>query len=133
MNYEQTISFSYVPFFCHKGNYDYRMWQQQHGIEFCPKDKRVTTRHVLLPGGSIAGKTQVVTNASESGYNDEGWGTAAQGGSHGTWRITGNIQEGTLTFVYSSGEAWEYHYIKVAGDYVSLGSTKYGIAGTPDC
>ncbi len=92
-------------------------------------------------GGQTGGSERIVHlcpngkfhEASESGYSGEGWGTAGQGGNHGTWRITGNMQEGTITFVYSGGEAWEYRYTRVAGDYVSIGSTKYGINGTPDC
>jgi len=72
-------------------------------------------------------------SGSESGYSGEGWGTASQGGDHGTWRITGNMQEGEIVFVHASGEAWKYHYTRVEGDNVTLGSTKYGIAGMPDC
>lgn len=92
-------------------------------------------------GGQTGGSERIVHlcpngkfhEASESGYSGDGWGTAGQGGDHGTWRITGNMQEGTITFIYSSGEAWEYHYTRVAGDYVSIGSIKFGINGTPDC
>jgi len=93
-------------------------------------------------GGGTTGGSEVILNlcpdgtfndATESGYSGEGWGNAAQGNHHGTWRITGTMQEGTITTVYSGGEAWEYHYSRVAGKYVYLGSTKYAIAGTPDC
>ncbi len=80
----------------------------------------------LCPNGKF-------NDSSESGYSGEGWGNASQGGNGGTWRITGNMQEGKITFVYSSGEAWEYNYYRVQGDYVRLGDTKYGLAGAPDC
>jgi len=71
--------------------------------------------------------------SSESGYSGDGWGTAGEGGDHGTWRITGNMQKGEIVFVYSTGKAWKYNYTRVEGDYVTLDGTKYGIAGRPTC
>lgn len=72
-------------------------------------------------------------DSSESGYSGDGWGNASQGGNQGTWRIQGNMQQGEIVFVYSSGKAWKYNYSRVQGDYVTLNSKKYGIAGQPNC
>ncbi len=91
-------------------------------------------------GGGQTGGTETIINlcpdgklysSGETGYSGEGWGTASQGSDAGTWRIQGNMQQGKIVTV-QNGQAWEYTYTR-GGDYVMLGSTKYAIAGRPDC
>lgn len=93
-------------------------------------------------GGGQTGGSEAIINlcpdgkfysGSESGYSGEGWGSASQGGDHGSWRITGNMQQGEIVFVHASGEAWKYRYYRVEGEYVTLNETKYAIAGYPEC
>jgi len=75
---------------------------------------------------------------SESGYSggagtSGAWGSAAQGGGTGTWRIVGNINEGTLTTVTSGGDATEYKFSRCGSDCVYFGNTKFAYAGPTDC
>lgn len=98
-------------------------------------------RFSAVGGGQTGGSETIINlcpdgtfrSGSETGYSGEGWGSDAQGGDHGTWRITGNMQRGEIVFVHANGQAWKYNYVRVEGDYVTLNDTKYGLAGYPDC
>jgi hypothetical protein len=92
-------------------------------------------------GGQTGGTETSVTlcpdgtyyNSSETGYSGSGWGSASQGGNRGTWRIVGNMNEGTLTTVTSSGSATEYKYSRCGNDCVYFGNNKFAYAGPPKC
>ena len=92
-------------------------------------------------GGQTGGTETSVTlcpdgtyiNSSESGYSGSGWGTAGQGGGRGTWRIVGNMNEGTLTTVSPSGSATEYKFSRCGSDCVYFGNNKFAYAGPPKC
>lgn len=97
-------------------------------------------------GGATGGTEQSVMlcadgtyrKSSESGYSggagtSGAWGSASQGGGRGTWRIIGNMNEGTLTTVDSDGNATEYKFSRCALDCVYFGNTKFAYAGSPDC
>ncbi len=76
--------------------------------------------------------------SSESGYSGGAgstgaWGSASQGGTNGTWRIIGNMNEGTLTTVSSDGSATEYKFSRCGSDCVYFGNNKFAWAGPPDC
>jgi len=76
--------------------------------------------------------------SSESGYSGGAgtagaWGSASQGGGKGTWRITGTMNEGTLTTVTPGGDATEYKFSRCGSDCVYFGNTKFALAGPPDC
>ncbi len=71
----------------------------------------------------------------ESGYSggSGSWGTAAQGGGAGTWRITGTKTSGTIVTIDRSGKPTTYNF-KVCGDgCIYFGNTKFAYAGAPDC
>ena len=97
-------------------------------------------------GGATGGTETSVTlcpngtyrQSSESGYSGGAgtagaWGSASQGGNSGTWRIVGNMNEGTLTTVSSSGSATEYKFSRCGSDCVYFGNNKFAWAGPPDC
>ena len=76
--------------------------------------------------------------ASETGYSQVAgtagaWGSASQGGNRGTWRITGNMNEGTITTVSPGGQATNYKFSRCGNDCVYFGNTKFAYAGPPDC
>lgn len=91
-----------------------------------------TERQVILcPNGNYR-------EASESGYSggagtSGAWGSASQGGGGGTWRITGNMNEGTITTVSRDGSATNYNFSRCGSDCVYFGNTKFAYAGPPDC
>jgi hypothetical protein len=97
-------------------------------------------------GGQTGGTERSVTlcpdgsfyESSETGYSggagtSGAWGSAGQGGSKGTWRIMGNMNEGTLTTVSASGSATEYKYSRCGSDCVYFGNNKFAYAGPPNC
>jgi len=86
------------------------------------------TKVTLCPDGTYY-------ESSESGYSggSGAWGSASQGANRGSWRIIGNMNEGTLTTVTSSGSATEYKFSRCASDCVYFGNNKFAYAGPPDC
>lgn len=98
-------------------------------------------------GGGYTGGTERKLNlcgngryyyASESGYSGNAgqpgaWGTASQGGDGGTWRISGNTNEGTIVLTTSSGKSTSYNYKRCASDCLYIGNTKYAYAGSANC
>jgi len=92
-------------------------------------------------GGQTGGTETSVTlcpdgtyiQSSETGYSGSGWGSASQGGNRGTWRIVGNMNQGTLTTVSSSGSATEYKFSRCGNDCVYFGNNKFAYAGPPNC
>ena len=76
--------------------------------------------------------------ATESGYSGGAgtagaWGTASQGGGRGTWRIEGNLQQGTIVTVDSGGKATTYRYQRCGSDCVYFGNNKFAYAGPANC
>jgi hypothetical protein len=76
--------------------------------------------------------------SSESGYSSgagtaNAWGSASEGGSHGTWRITGTMNEGSITTVSPEGNATNYNFSRCGDDCVYFGNSKFAWAGPPDC
>ena len=89
------------------------------------------TSVILCPNGTYR-------QSSESGYSGGAgtagaWCSASQGGKSGTWRIVGNMNEGTLTTVTSGGSATEYKFSRCGSDCVYFGNNKFAWAGPPDC
>lgn len=72
-------------------------------------------------------------NQSESGYSGSDWGTSSQGGGNGTWRITGNMNSGTLVTTDNNGKSTTYKFERCGNDCVYFGNTKFAYAGRPDC
>jgi len=75
---------------------------------------------------------------SETGYSGDAgtanaWGSAGQGGTTGTWRIVGNINEGTITTVSASGKATEYPFSRCGNDCIYFGNAKFALAGPAQC
>ena len=75
---------------------------------------------------------------SESGYSgnagtSSAWGTAGQSGGSGTWRITGNMNAGTIVTKDNSGKSTTYKFERCGSDCVYFGYTKFALAGPPDC
>lgn len=76
--------------------------------------------------------------ATESGYSGGAgtagaWGTASQGGGRGTWRIEGNLQQGTIVTVDQNGKATTYRYQRCGSDCVYFGNNKFAYAGPASC
>ena len=70
---------------------------------------------------------------SETGYSGDGWGSASQGGSGGTWRITGSKTNGTIVTTDRNGRSTTYKF-EVCGDgCIYFGNSKFAYAGAPDC
>ena len=71
----------------------------------------------------------------ESGYSGTGqdWGQASQGGGGGTWRITGNRNEGTIVTTSAGGKSTTYNYKTCGNGCIYIGSYKYAYEGAPDC
>lgn len=70
----------------------------------------------------------------ESGYSGTGqWGQAAQGGGGGSWRITGNKNEGTIVTTNSEGKSTTYKYESCGDGCIYLGNYKYAYEGSPEC
>lgn len=84
------------------------------------------TKVMLCPDGTFR-------NQSESGYSGTGWGSASQGGSGGTWKITGNMNEGTLVTIGNNGSATTYKYSRCGNDCIYFGNNKFAYAGPPQC
>lgn len=72
-------------------------------------------------------------NQSETGYSGAGWGSASQGGGSGKWRITGDMNSGTLVTTDNNGKSTTYKFERCGSDCVYLGNTKFAYAGPPDC
>jgi hypothetical protein len=90
-------------------------------------ERRVT----LCPDGTYY-------SGSESSYSAGAgtagaWGTASQQADRGTWRVQGNINQGLLTTIDSSGKPTEYRYQRCGGDCIYIGNTKFAIAGPANC
>ena len=76
--------------------------------------------------------------ASETGYSGNAgtanaWGSASQGGGDGSWRITGDMNAGTLVTTDNQGSSTTYPYERCGSDCVYFGNTKFALAGPPDC
>jgi hypothetical protein len=97
-----------------------------------PSSSGGTERRVTLcPNGTYY-------SGSESGYSGGAgtggaWGSASQQSGRGTWRVQGNVNQGTLTTIDSSGKATEYRYQRCGGDCIYIGNTKFAIAGPANC
>lgn len=91
-----------------------------------------TERKVMLcPNGTYR-------MASETGYSGNAgtanaWGSASQGGGDGSWRITGDMNAGTLVTTDNQGSSTTYPYERCGSDCVYFGNTKFALAGPPDC
>jgi len=90
-------------------------------------ERRVT----LCPNGTYY-------SGSESSYSagagtGGAWGAAGQQSGRGTWRVQGNINQGVLTTIDSSGKPTEYRYQRCGGDCIYIGNTKFAIAGPANC
>jgi hypothetical protein len=91
-----------------------------------------TERQIMLcPDGTFR-------ESSETGYSagagtGDAWGSASQGGSRGTWRITGNMNEGTIVTVSPDGNATSYRFSRCGSDCIYFGNNKFAWAGPPDC
>ena len=90
-------------------------------------ERRVT----LCPNGTYY-------SGSESGYSGgagtgDAWGSASQQSGRGTWRVQGNVNQGVLTTIDSSGKATEYRYQRCGGDCIYIGNTKFAVAGPANC
>ena len=77
-------------------------------------------------------------SGSESGYSGGAgtggaWGSASQRSGRGTWRVKGNVNQGVLTTIDSSGKATEYRYQRCGGDCIYIGNTKFAVAGPANC
>jgi hypothetical protein len=72
-------------------------------------------------------------NQSETGYSGAGWGSASEGGGSGTWRITGNLNSGTLVTTDNNGKSTTYKFERCGSDCVYFGNSKFAYAGPPDC
>ena len=97
-----------------------------------PSSSGGTERKVTLcPNGTYY-------SGSESGYSGGAgtggaWGSASQKSGRGTWRVKGNVNEGVLTTIDSSGKATEYRYRRCGGDCSYIGNTKFAVAGPANC
>jgi hypothetical protein len=90
-------------------------------------ERRVT----LCPNGTYY-------SGSESGYSGGAgtggaWGSASQQSGRGTWRVQGNVNQGILTTIDSSGKPTEYRYQRCGGDCIYIGNTKFAVAGPANC
>ena len=90
-------------------------------------ERRVT----LCPNGTYY-------SGSESSYSGGAgtggaWGSANQKSGRGTWRVKGNVNQGVLTTIDSSGKATEYRYQRCGGDCIYIGNTKFAVAGPANC
>ena len=88
-------------------------------------------RVVLCPNGKYY-------SGSESSYSagagtSGAWGAAGQQADRGTWRVQGNINEGILTTIDSSGKPTEYRYRRCGGDCIYLGNTKFAVSTPANC
>ena len=88
-------------------------------------------RVVLCPNGTYS-------SGSESSYSagagtSGAWGAAGQRGDRGTWRVQGNINEGILTTIDSSGKPTEYRYRRCGGDCIYIGNTKFAVSTPVNC
>ena len=97
-----------------------------------PSSSGGTERRVTLcPNGTYY-------SGSESSYSagagtGGAWGAAGQQSGHGTWRVQGDANQGTLTTIDSRGKATEYRYQRCGGDCIYIGNTKFAIAGPANC
>jgi hypothetical protein len=88
-------------------------------------------RVVLCPNGAYY-------SGSESSYSagtgtSGAWGAAAQRADRGTWRVQGNVNEGILTTIDSSGKPTEYRYRRCGGDCIYIGNTKFAVSTPASC
>ena len=92
-------------------------------------------------GGQTGGaerKVMLCPNAtykmdSESGYSGDAWDSASQGGGDGSWRITGNMNAGTIVTTDKGGKSTTYPFERCGGDCIYFGNTKFALAGPADC
>jgi len=97
-----------------------------------PSSSGGTERRVTLcPNGTYY-------SGSESSYSGGAgtggaWGSASQKSGRGTWRVKGNVNQGVLTTIDSSGKATEYRYQRCGGDCIYIGNTKFAVAGPANC
>jgi hypothetical protein len=88
-------------------------------------------RVVLCPNGTYY-------SGSESGYSggagtSGAWGSASQRSGGGTWRVQGNINQGVVTMIDSSGNPTEYRYERCGGDCIYFGNNKFAVEGPANC
>ncbi len=88
-------------------------------------------RVVLCPNG-------MYYSGSESSYSagagtSGAWGAADQRADRGTWRVQGNVNEGILTTIDSSGKPTEYRYRRCGGDCIYIGNTKFAVSTPANC
>jgi hypothetical protein len=88
-------------------------------------------RVVLCPNGTYY-------SGSESSYSagagtSGAWGAAGQRADRGSWRVQGNINEGILTTIDSSGKPTEYRYRRCGGDCIYIGNTKFAVSTPANC
>ena len=111
--------------------------QQMAGVYYSfssagPSSSGGTERRVTLcPNGTYY-------SGSESSYSGGAgtggaWGSASQKSGRGTWRVKGNVNQGILTTIDSSGKATEYRYQRCGGDCIYIGNTKFAVAGQANC
>ena len=95
------------------------------------QDAQGNIKGTLCPNGTYY-------SGSESGYSGGAgtagaWGSASQRSGRGTWRVKGNVNEGVLTTIDSSGKSTEYRYRRCGGDCIYIGNTKFAVAGPANC
>jgi len=97
-----------------------------------PASSGGTERRVILcPDGTYH-------SGSESGYSggagtSGAWGSASQRSGRGTWRVQGNINQGVVTMIDSSGNPTEYRYERCGGDCIYFGNNKFAVEGPANC
>jgi hypothetical protein len=77
-------------------------------------------------------------SGTESGYSGGAgtggaWGTASQRSGSGTWRIQGNVNEGTITMIGRDGKPTNYRYRQCGQGCYYFGNTKFAISGSANC
>ncbi len=111
--------------------------QQMSGVYYSfssagPSYSGGTERQVVLcPNGTFY-------SGSESSYSagagtSGAWGAAGQRAGQGTWRVQGNVNEGTLTTIDSKGKPTEYRYRRCGGDCIYIGNTKFAVSTPANC
>jgi hypothetical protein len=119
------------------GSSNQQLMQQMAGSYYSfssagPYSSGGTERRVTLcPNGTYY-------SGSESGYSGgagtgDAWGSASRQSGRGTWRVQGNVNQGILTTIDSSGKATEYRYQRCGGDCIYIGNTKFAVAGPANC
>ncbi len=86
---------------------------------------------VLCPNGKYYSGTE--SSYSAGAGTSGAWGAAGQRAGQGTWRVQGNINEGLLTTIDSSGKPMEYRYRRCGGDCIYIGNIKFAVSTPPNC